>query len=151
MSNESEHGSLLNKYTKQDQLPDERQQAPANESVRQQGQQQGVLPRDSDEELVVGALVSLQASVVAMLDLRFKTGNRLALPYGYITSLAMNPSVGIEIRMADRVVKIKGRLLGPIYTAIANHTALAVVESASGFDEGDDVPFVQSIIIEDPN
>ncbi len=148
MANESEKGNLLKKYLKQDQLPEDRQQVPANQSDGQQ-ERHDQLPRNGDDEFVVGALVVLPASVAAMLDLRFKNGNRVALPYGYITSLVLDPSVGLQIRMADCVVKIKGRLLEPIYKAIANHTALAVVECQSGFDEGGDVPFVQSIIIDD--
>lgn len=98
---------------------------------------------------VLGGLVVLPASVAAMLDLRFKTGNRLAIPYGYILSVALDPSKGIQIRLADMKVIVTGRVLGPVYAAIVNHTALAIEESVTGFDEAGDSPFIESIRLDD--
>jgi|GEM_PF-2129589 len=98
-----------------------------------------------DTRVISGSLITLGVSVAAMLDLRFRDGKRLALPYGYITSVGFDPSNGIEVRMTDQVVTITGRHLLPVYSAITSHTALAIIEAPSQFDEGGDEPFVDRI------
>lgn len=99
------------------------------------------------EPLIRGGLVTLPGSVAAMLDFRLKDGTRTALPYGYLSMLTLVPDAGLTLTFSDRVVSISGRNLAAVYTAITNQTALAVVESRTGYDEGADEPYVESIDI----
>ena len=93
-----------------------------------------------------GGLIALPGSVAMMLDLRFKNGCREAIPYGYITRVRHDPGTGITVTTNERTVGITGRLLEPVYNAVITHTALAIIESKTGFDDPkDDSPFVEAI------
>ncbi|MEM7630059.1 MAG: hypothetical protein AAF356_11670 [Planctomycetota bacterium] len=106
----------------------------------------------ADARETSGSLITLPHSVALMLDLRLKTGHRIAVPYGYIIRVMLDPSGSIEVNTADGPIAIDGRNLTPVYRALLNHTALAVVESPTGFDEDGTEPFVESIRIEpDPD
>ncbi|MEL6396621.1 MAG: hypothetical protein AAFQ71_11560 [Planctomycetota bacterium] len=98
--------------------------------------------------VVSGGLVTLPGGIAAMLDLRFRTGNRLALPYSYLGSVEYDPKPLITLGFPRHTVTISGRALSSVYTAISNHTAIAIVEDKSGFDDGGDQPFVESISVE---
>ncbi len=99
------------------------------------------------DEVVQGCLTVLPASIAMMLDLRMRTGNRIAIPYGYILKVLLDPSKAVEIQTSDQTFLIAGRNLLPIYSAITSHTALAITEAPSQFDAGDDEPFVESISV----
>lgn len=105
-------------------------------------------PATTASERHVGSLIAVENTVASMLDLRLPGGKRTALPYSYLASVDFDPSGAVVCTYASAVVTIKGRDLEAIYTAITNHTALAVVQVTSGFDEGNKGPFVESIVIE---
>ena len=111
------------------------------------GGDEGEPPVDPNTPVETGGLISLPASMAAMLDLRFKDGKRRGIPYGYIMDLHFDPVAGISVITSERTVTITGRGLSAVYTAILTHTALAVVESRTGFDEDDAVPFIESIVV----
>ena len=92
--------------------------------------------------------MAVENTMVAMLDLRLPGGRRKALPYSYLSSVEFDPSKGLVCEYASCRVTITGRNLEPVYAAIANHTALAVIQSASGFDKEEDGPFVEAIRVE---
>lgn len=92
-----------------------------------------------------GGLIALPGSVAMMLDLRFKDGRRRAIPYGYITGVTFEPDTGITVATNEHTVGITGRSLEPVYNAVITHTALAVIESKTGFDEDNDSPFVEAV------
>lgn len=96
---------------------------------------------------VRGSLITLPVSMAAMLDVRFRDGKRMAIPYGYITRVLLDPSSTLTVKTADAAISFKGRYLTIIYTAITNHTALAIVEAPHGYDEGGDQPFVSEISV----
>ena len=99
------------------------------------------------DEVVQGCLTVLPASIAMMLDIRLRTGNRIAIPYGYILKVLLDPSKSIEIQTSDQAYLIAGRNLMPIYSAVTNHTALAVAEAPTQFDAGENEPFVESISV----
>ena len=89
---------------------------------------------NASPERHVGSLIAVENTVASMLDLRLPCGKRTALPYSYLASVDFDPSGSVVCTYASAVVTIKGRDLEAIYTAITNHTALAVVQVTSGFD-----------------
>lgn len=95
-----------------------------------------------------GALVRLVGSVAAMLDFRFKGGKRLSLPYSYLSSVSYDPKSGITLTYPSHTMTVRGRNLGPAYNAIGSLTALALVESDTGVDEGGDEPFIEAIAVD---
>mgnify|MGYP001793472384 CR=1 FL=1 len=95
--------------------------------------------------IVRGNLVATDGPHAQMLDLRFRNGSRRAFPYSYLSEIRFDPSGDLVCVFPVSTVTISGRNLAAIYTAITNHTALAVIESPSGFDDGGDEPYVQSI------
>lgn len=92
-----------------------------------------------------GCLVSLPGSVAAMLDLRFKDRRRRAIPYAYITGVEIEPGDQITLATNEKTVTLTGRNLESVYQAIITHTAAAVAEPRSGFDQGGQAPFIERI------
>ena len=94
-----------------------------------------------------GGLITTMGVTALMLDLRFKDGRRKALPYGYLTQVDLDPSADLTIAFTACQIKITGRNLDAVYKAILNHTALAIIEAGEQFDDGQDVPFVETITV----
>ena len=95
-----------------------------------------------------GSLVTISGGMATMLDLRFRDGSRRAFPYSYLSQAAFDPNDGITLMYASGAVTITGRNLAGIYQAVTNQTAIAVVEAASGFDDGDEATaFVETIAV----
>lgn len=105
----------------------------------------GATAGNTSGNIVRGGLVQLDSGLATMLDLRLRTGHRVALPYSYLGRVDFDPSGAIVCAFASTRVVIRGRALSPVYSAITSQTALAVVESKSGFDDGGDEPFVEGI------
>lgn len=97
-----------------------------------------------------GGLITLDGATAVMLDCRFRDGKRLALPYSYLSRVDLDPSGAIACSYPMVNITLLGRSLMPIYAAIANHTAIAIVESEAAFDAGGDAPFIERIEVEDP-
>jgi|GEM_PF-5532933 len=105
------------------------------------------VPGDGPVETDHGCLVTISGGLATMLDLRFRDGRRQAFPYSYLSQASYDPSAGITLRFASASVSVTGRALLPVYQAITNQTAIAIVESPSAFDEGGDAAFVEGISI----
>ena len=56
-----------------------------------------------------------------MLDVRLRSGARLALPYSYLIFINFDPSTGIEAVFSSHAVTIQGRNLRPIYEGLLLH------------------------------
>ncbi|MEN1704594.1 MAG: hypothetical protein AAGJ54_03640 [Planctomycetota bacterium] len=95
-----------------------------------------------------GALTESGGTPVIMLDLRFGTGNRVALPYSYLQAVELDPSKKLVLTYADRQVTIRGRHLDVLHAALTTNTAIAITESAVLFDRDEEGPFVEKIDIE---
>lgn len=94
-----------------------------------------------------GNLIVVEGTISSMLGFRLPGGKRKAFPYSYLSSVELDPQRGLVCSFPETAVTITGRNLAAIYTAITNQTALAVVQSPSGFDPGNDEPFVETILI----
>tara|TARA_Y100000815_G_scaffold231057_1_gene221071 strand:- start:1215 stop:1685 length:471 start_codon:yes stop_codon:yes gene_type:complete len=99
------------------------------------------------EHEVYGALVQLVGGLATMLDLRFRSGHRRALPYSYLSDVEFDPGGTLTLAFPSVSVAITGRALSPVYQAIITQTALAVVESRSAYDDGGDEPYVDAIVV----
>lgn len=84
---------------------------------------------------------------VAMLDLVFKSGQRVALPYATLIKAEFDPGKGITLHFAAETVEIGGRRLDDLYRAIIQHRAREVIEGDEdkGFDTGGKAAAVTAI------
>lgn len=90
-------GRLLDKYTGR--MPD----APASDGPVQES--------DATDDLgAFGWLRGIRDRAM-MLELRKKTGESLAIPYGWIERVLFDPSDGITIHAGGQKVRLKGRNL----------------------------------------
>lgn len=72
-----------------------------------------------------------------MLELRTRSGNRLAIPYSWIESIELDPSTGITILTGHRTVKITGTRLSTgsglqigLFEGLARHRVPWVSENS---------------------
>jgi hypothetical protein len=94
------------------------------------------IPEPSDDEgYQAAAPVSANRPPEAMLELRFKRGDVLALSYPLLITAAHNPSHGITLEFTGHRVTIAGRNLRGIYRAITSHR-LAYVQELPGSLDG---------------
>ena len=83
-----------------------------------------------------------------MVDLVFKNGDRLALPYSYLTAVELDASGRIVLGYAARTVVIAGRALGPLYQGLVVHLVRRIHESPSPFDDGEQATWIKSITVD---
>jgi hypothetical protein len=102
-----------------------------------------------DREVVLGPLITVEGGFASMLDLRFRDGRREAVPYSYLSRVTYDPNGAIRLQLPECIVTVSGRRLLPVQKAIATHTALAVSESETRFDDDGGTPYVEAIRIED--
>lgn len=103
----------------------------------------GTPPAASEYE----ALVQRESSSL-MLTLVRRSGDRLALNYAYLTSVAFNLSGEIVMDFADHRVTLRGTNLEPVFNAVVSHTATRLVESPSAMVESNS-PVIRSLVIEE--
>ena len=86
----------------------------------------------------------------AMIEVRFRTGDRSAFAYHTLGRAEFNPSSGIVLAFLDLVVTLTGRSLDSLFTAIRQQQAVWVCEA----DRGTavlvpmSVPVVESVRVE---
>ena len=56
-----------------------------------------------------------------MLDVRLRSGVRLALPYSYLSYFELDSSGAIQAVFASHTVTIQGRNLRPVYEGLSQH------------------------------
>ncbi len=75
-----------------------------------------------------------------MLDLRFASGDRLALPYAYMVSVQLHGSsaedLSLELMFTTHRVQVFGRNLQELYGPILTHSLDAIDESHTPIDGG---------------
>lgn len=87
----------------------------------------------------------------SMLELRLATGNRVGLPYAWLSEVTYDPSTGITLAYTTGAgVTITGRRLGPVYAALVAQQAVYVREADPPTAEllADGVPVVESIRVD---
>ncbi len=94
-----------------------------------------------------GGLVTLDGATALMLDCRLRDGRRLAFPYSYLSRAELGAQGSIVCHYPSITVTVLGRALGPVYTSIVNHTAIAISESETQMDPGGDAPYIDVIEI----
>lgn len=68
----------------------------------------------------------------AMIEVRFRTGDRSAFAYHTLGRAEFNPSTGIVLAFLERVVTLTGRSLDSLFTAIRQQQAVWVCEADRG-------------------
>lgn len=64
-----------------------------------------------------------------MLDVRLKTGDRVALPYSYLSRIEFDPSAALLLDFTATRLTIRGRNLGPLYNGLLMHKVTWIQES----------------------
>ena len=75
-----------------------------------------------------------QQGHVLMLDVRLRSGVRLALPYSYLSHVNFDPSAAIEAVFSSHAVTIQGRNLRPVYEGLLVHRVEWLQEGAPRHD-----------------
>ena len=66
---------------------------------------------DGTEDLGAFGILRGQRDRAVMLELRKKTGNVIAIGYGWIDRVELDPSVGITLHLGNQRITIRGRNL----------------------------------------
>jgi hypothetical protein len=87
---------------------------------------------------------------LAMLELRFRTGNRSAFAYHLLGRVEFDPSAGMTLSFPDATVTFRGRNLGPLFTAVRQQQAVWVWEADRAVAElaPDAAALVETIAVE---
>lgn len=109
----------------------------------------GAAAADAAASVAAFSTISPQHGQEVMLDLRRKTGDRMALPYTYLTAVTFDPSKGITLEFTGHQVVIHGRNLEPVYVAIVAYRASWLQELGHRHDTyGDDATVISAIEIQ---
>ena len=86
---------------------------------------------------------------VFMLDVRQKNGDKIALPYSYLTAIYIYGAAEIRLHFTGCTVILRGRNLDHLYASLLNHRVEYVKEEDLRYDEGEESdPFIQEIVVE---
>lgn len=86
-----------------------------------------------------------------MVELVLASGNRVGLPYAWLSEVTFDPSAGVTLAFTSGpAVTITGRHLGPVYAALVAHQAVYVREADPPTAElaGDGVTVVEVIRVD---
>ena len=86
-----------------------------------------------------------------MVEFVFATGNRVGLPYAWLSEVTFDPSAGVTLAFTTgAAVAIAGRHLGPVYAALVAHQAVYVREADPPTAElaGEGVTVVEGIRVD---
>lgn len=92
-----------------------------------------------------GPLLRLTAGVALMLEIEYRSGDREAFSYAYLSRAKYDKSTGISLTFGEHEVQIKGRCLEGVFAAITSHTAMRISESPEEMQARDGEVFVESI------
>ena len=83
-----------------------------------------------------------------MLDIRATAGDLVALPYNFLEMVQYNPSDALLLTFAACEVRIEGRNLHDLYTALVQHRVEYIQENDAKFEKvADKKPFISHIEI----
>lgn len=83
-----------------------------------------------------------------MLDIRATAGDCIALPYHFLEMVQHNPSDALLLTFAACEVRIEGRDLAGLYTALIQHRVEYIQENDAKYEKVDDKkPFISRIEI----
>jgi len=104
---------------------------------------------DADYQAV--GLPATYGEVPPMVELWLSTGDRVGLPYAWLSEARFDPSAGVTLAFTTGVaVTVRGRNLGPVYAALVAHRAVYVREADPPTAEllGVGVPVVEAIRVD---
>lgn len=115
-----------------------------------------VLPRPTDHaagdaDYRAVALPATFGENPPMVELWLATGNRVGLPYAWLSEVTYDPSAGVTLAFTTgAAVAITGRHLGPVYAALLAHQAVSVREADPPTAElaGEGTPVVEGIRVD---
>jgi hypothetical protein len=83
-----------------------------------------------------------------MLDIRATVGDCVALPYNFLEMVQHNPSDALLLTFAVCEVRVEGRDLAGLYTALIQHRVEYIQENDAKYEKVDDKkPFISRIEI----
>jgi hypothetical protein len=83
-----------------------------------------------------------------MLDIRGTAGDSIALPYHFLEMVQHNPSDALLLTFAACEVRVEGRDLSNLYTALIQHRVEYIQENDAKYEKVDDKkPFISRIEI----
>jgi hypothetical protein len=103
--------------------------------------------QDSGEGIALGFDTQNDASAL-MLELVLIDGSRVALPYVLLTAAMLSQEGELTMEYPDRMVRICGRNLLPLYQHILVHLARRVSVSQTAFDDGTASTWVSAIEVD---
>lgn len=106
---------------------------------------------EADADYRAVALPATYGEVPPMVELWLATGDRVALPYAWLTEARFDPSAGVTLAFTTgAAVSVRGRNLGPVYAALVAHQAVYVREADPATAElaGGGVPVVLAIRVD---
>ena len=80
-----------------------------------------------------------------MLDIVFRNGDRIALPYAYLVGVALVGNQSLAMDFTERRIEVTGRNLRVLYEHLLDHTARSIEESLVEFDDGKQVCWIETI------
>jgi hypothetical protein len=83
-----------------------------------------------------------------MLDIVFKNGDRVALPYHYLVRARIRGQTTIELEFTNCTATIVGRNLMGLFQHLIAHSARRIWESKTEFDDGKQT-WVRSVEVKD--
>lgn len=95
-----------------------------------------------------GCMQALRDGSALMLDLSFKNGDRLALPYSYLNMVRWSRESGIVLEFPTVLVTITGSNFLRLYNNLLMHRVFRLCEAETMFDGDTKTVIVQAIGIE---
>lgn len=84
----------------------------------------------------------------AMLDLRLKTGDAVALPYSYLTAVEYDAGGTLRLKFVGHSVTLTGRNLRRVYDGLVQHRVRYVQEESALYDESPETgTFIDGIVV----
>ncbi len=80
-----------------------------------------------------------------MLDIVFRNGDRIALPYAYLVGVALVVNQSLAMDFTERRIEVTGRNLRVLYEHLLDHTVKRIEESLVEFDDGNQVCWIETI------
>lgn len=87
-----------------------------------------------------------------MLDFEFLNGNRVALPYSYLTRIDYDLSKGLTLIWGETRLQVVGRNLETLYKYLVAHRVNHIRESISEEERrevGEYSPYIESLVYEE--
>jgi hypothetical protein len=76
---------------------------------------------DAPDVYAAYGVANYYGELIGMLRFRFQDDSWRALPYYCLSSMAYDPTLGIELSFTTALIRLRGRNLFPLFTFIGDH------------------------------